>query len=143
LIDFVAGQFFVSTSISRTFTNNIFLFFCKLTDFVIIKFALNSFQKTVPAQRQKRDSYSFDRYRYHEKYSTFTNTDGIINKLVMVFARSFSARNNSNQYRDRMPAPNKFCTRTAKTTPYPPCTVTVFRLKNTGGGRCLRRVTLT
>ena len=30
---------------------------------------------------------------------------------------------------------------TAKSAPYPPCTVTVFWLKNTGRGRCLRRVT--
>ena len=36
---------------------------------------------------------------------------------------------------------NKTCTRTAKSAPYPPCTVTVFWLKNTGRGRCLRLVT--
>jgi len=30
---------------------------------------------------------------------------------------------------------------TAKSAPYPPCTGTVFWLKNIGRGRCLRRVT--
>jgi hypothetical protein len=30
---------------------------------------------------------------------------------------------------------------TAKSAPYPPCTVTALWLKKTGRGRCLRRVT--
>jgi len=36
---------------------------------------------------------------------------------------------------------NKTYTWTAKSAPYPPCTVTAFWLKKTGRGRCLRRVT--
>ena len=36
---------------------------------------------------------------------------------------------------------NKNCIWTAKSAPYPPCTVTVFWLKNTGRDRCLRWVT--
>jgi len=36
---------------------------------------------------------------------------------------------------------NKICTRTAKSAPYPSCTVTALWLKNTERGRCLRRVT--
>ena len=36
---------------------------------------------------------------------------------------------------------NKTCTRTAKTAPYPPCTVTTWWLKKRGSARCLRRVT--
>jgi hypothetical protein len=36
---------------------------------------------------------------------------------------------------------NKTCTRTAKSTPYPPCTVTVFWLKYQDSARLLRRVT--
>jgi len=55
-------------------------------------------------------------------------------------------------YRDSLPAPdktctatrvmlNKTCTRMAKTTPYPPCTVTDFWLKYQDRDRCLRRVT--
>ena len=37
--------------------------------------------------------------------------------------------------------PNKTYTRTAKTAPYPPCTMTASWLKKTGHGRCLHRVT--
>jgi hypothetical protein len=37
----------------------------------------------------------------------------------------------------------KTCTRMAKTTPYPPCTVTAFWLKNQDRDRCLRRATPT
>jgi hypothetical protein len=36
---------------------------------------------------------------------------------------------------------SKICTRTAKSAPYPPCTVTVFWLKYQDPVRCLRRVT--
>src|SRR4030042_787429 len=36
---------------------------------------------------------------------------------------------------------NKICTMTAKSAPYPPCTVTALWLKNKGRGRCFRRVT--
>jgi len=36
---------------------------------------------------------------------------------------------------------NKICTRTAKSAPYPPCTVTAFWLKKRDSARCLRRVT--
>jgi len=36
---------------------------------------------------------------------------------------------------------NKTCTRTAKSAPYPPCTVTVLWLKYQDPARCLRRVT--
>jgi hypothetical protein len=38
---------------------------------------------------------------------------------------------------------NKTCTRTAKSAPYPPCTVTISRLKYQDSARCCRRVTLT
>jgi len=55
-------------------------------------------------------------------------------------------------YRDNFPAVyqtctattperNKICTMTAKSTPYPPCTGTVFRLKYQDSCRMLRRVT--
>jgi hypothetical protein len=37
----------------------------------------------------------------------------------------------------------KICTRTAKSAPYPPCTVTSFWLKYQHSARCLRRVTAT
>jgi len=43
-------------------------------------------------------------------------------------------------YRDTC-LPHKACTRTAKTTPYPPRTVTAFWLKNQDTARMLRRVT--
>ena len=36
---------------------------------------------------------------------------------------------------------NKICTRTAKSAPYPPCTVTVYWLKYRDPARCCRRVT--
>jgi hypothetical protein len=36
---------------------------------------------------------------------------------------------------------NKICTRMAKTTPYPPCTVTALWLKYRDRDRMLRRVT--
>ena len=36
---------------------------------------------------------------------------------------------------------NKICTRTAKSAPYPPCTVTAYRLKYQDPARMLRRVT--
>jgi hypothetical protein len=36
---------------------------------------------------------------------------------------------------------NKICTWTAKTAPYPPCTVTIFWLKYQDPARMLRRVT--
>ena len=36
---------------------------------------------------------------------------------------------------------NKICTWTAKSAPYPPCTVTAFWLKYQDPARCLRRVT--
>jgi len=36
---------------------------------------------------------------------------------------------------------NKICTRTAKSAPYPPCTVTAFWLKYQDRDRMLRRVT--
>jgi hypothetical protein len=36
---------------------------------------------------------------------------------------------------------NKTCTRTAKSAPYPPCTVTAFWLKYQDRDRMLRRVT--
>jgi len=36
---------------------------------------------------------------------------------------------------------NKLCTRTAKSAPYPPCTVTASRLKYQDPARMLRRVT--
>jgi hypothetical protein len=39
------------------------------------------------------------------------------------------------------PARNKNCTWTAKSTPYPPCTVTAFWLKYQDSARMLRRVT--
>jgi hypothetical protein len=36
---------------------------------------------------------------------------------------------------------NQLCTRTAKSAPYPPCTVTAFWLKYKDPARCCRRVT--
>jgi hypothetical protein len=36
---------------------------------------------------------------------------------------------------------NKICTWTAKSAPYPPCTVTISRLKYQDPARCCRRVT--
>jgi hypothetical protein len=41
------------------------------------------------------------------------------------------------------PGFDKTCTRMAKTTPYPPCTVTAFWIKYLDRDRMLRRVTLT
>ena len=48
----------------------------------------------------------------------------------------------STLYRDT-PGFDKTCTRMAKTTPYPPSTVTAFWLKYQDCDRCLRRVTPT
>jgi len=56
------------------------------------------------------------------------------------------------QYRDRFPSTykvctathvmlNKICTMTAKSAPYPPCTVIALWLKYQDPARCLRRVT--
>ena len=39
------------------------------------------------------------------------------------------------------PARNKICTMTAKSAPYPPCTVIIIRLKFLDTARCFRRVT--
>ena len=39
------------------------------------------------------------------------------------------------------PVLNKICTMTAKSAPYPPCTVTAIWLKYQDSTRCLRRVT--
>ena len=52
------------------------------------------------------------------------------------------SRLRSNLYRDTRIV-NKTCTRMAKTTPYPPCTVTAFWLKYQDSARLLRRVTPT
>jgi hypothetical protein len=81
--------------------------------------------------------------------------DNLYRDTAPVPATNFVTGDNPDSYRDAAPtklctaiapALNKICTMTAKTTPYPPCTVTLrsaqgFWLKQQDITLCLRRVT--
>ena len=63
------------------------------------------------------------------------------------FLQTSSTRTNSSPFSwfhiATPPELNILCIMESKTAPYPPCTVTVYRLKYQDPDRCCRRVTLT